>query len=136
MKIMIQWSFQANSPAVLVLLPLLLLQHRTTRVMVVVAAVIIRLWSLALDDAIIYQPKRVEGAWVRFWQPFHSTGKKHPEDPKCRDPEKAVEDPLGEEPRINSLTTAARISNFLRDRSPRELGRRCTHVVSRLFRSI
>jgi hypothetical protein len=110
MKIMIQWSFQANSPAVLVLLLLLLLllQHRTTRVMVVVAAaVIIRRWSLALDDAIIYQPKGVEGAWVRFWQPFHSNGKKHPENPKCRDPEKAVEDPLEEEPRINSLTTAA-----------------------------
>jgi hypothetical protein len=109
MKIMIQGSFQANSPAVLVLLLLLLLllQHRTTRVMVVVVAVIIRRWSLALDDAIIYQPKGVEGAWVRFWQPFHSNGKKHPEDPKCRDPEKAVEDPLEEESRINSLTTAA-----------------------------
>jgi hypothetical protein len=133
MKIMILPIFQANSPAVFVLL-LLLLQHRTTRVMVVVAAVIIRLWSLVLDDAIIYQPKGVEGAWVRFWQPFHSTGKKHPEDPKCRDPEKAVEDPLEEEPRINSLTTAVRVSDFLRDRSPRDLGR--THVVSRLFRSI
>jgi hypothetical protein len=135
MKIMIQWSFQANSPAVLVLL-LLLLQHRTTRVMVVLASLIIRRWSLVLDDAIIYQPKGVEGAWVRFWQPFHSTGKKHPEDPKRRDPEKAVEDPLEEEPWINSLTTAARISNILRDRSPRELDRRCTHVVSRLFLSI
>jgi hypothetical protein len=136
MKIMIQPSFQANSPAVFVLLLLLLLQHRTKRVKVVVAAVIIRRWSLVLDDAIIYQPKGVEGAWVRFWQPFHSTGKKHPEDPKCRDPEKAVEDPLEEEPRINSLTTAVRVSDFLRDRSPQELGRRCTHVVSRLFRSI